>query len=266
MAIVLLDNFLFWLLNIHPAVSIFLISLLVSILITFSIKLFTDQRLMKDLRNEMNELQKELKALKNNPKQMSKINSRFMETNMKYMSHSMRPTLFTFIPLILVFGWLNSHLGYAPILPNERFTISAHFEKGIQGILSLKPPVGVNVESNLDQDIINDQASWSMSAKEGEYLFNISFKNKTYSKDVIIGTDKLYAPVEKGFKKNVLFFSSPEENGLNKITVSNKQILIFSDVPVLKDIPWVSTWTWFGGYILFSLIFSMAFRKMFNVY
>jgi uncharacterized membrane protein (DUF106 family) len=266
MAIAFLNSIIGWLLGIHPALSILIISFVVSVITTVSIKLFTDQGLMKDLRNEMNELQKELKELKNNPKKMTKINERFMETNMKYMSHSMRPTLFTFIPLILVFSWMNSSLGYSPIMPGERFTVAAHFEKGTQGELYMDYPSSITQESKASQEIINDMASWSMTAKEGKYLLNISFMNKTYQKDLIVSSSNEYAPVEKDFKKSFILFSSPGENGLNKITLSNKKILIFADVPIIKDIPWISTWTWFGGYILFSLIFSMAFRKMFSIY
>jgi hypothetical protein len=197
---------------------------------------------------------------------MAKINERFMETNMKYMSHSMRPTLFTFIPLILVFSWMNSSLGYASIMPGEKFTLTAQFEKGTQGEITLAYPQGITSDGKATQDIVNDAAIWSMTAKEGNYLLNVSFKNKTYAKDLIVTANKTYAPVDKDLKKHFLFFSSPGENGLNKLSLSNKKILIFADVPIIKDIPWISTWTWFGGYILFSLIFSMSFRKVFKIY
>lgn len=261
-----LDFFLGWLLNMHPALAVLVISLILSVIITLSLKLFTDQNLMKDLRNEMNELQKELKELKNNPKRMAKINERFMETNSKYMMQSFRPTLFTFLPLILVFGWLSSNMGYSPLFPDQRFTATLYFEKGTEGSVLLNTPKGIILEGNQLQQIINDQVSWAMKAEEGNYNLTFSFMNKTYVKDVLITTEKTYAPVEKDLKKHFLFFSSPGENGLNKIELSNKKTIIFADVPIMKSIPWVNTWSWFGGYIFFSIVFSMLLRKVFKIY
>jgi hypothetical protein len=153
-----------------------------------------------------------------------------------------------------------------PIMPGERFTVTADFESGTSGEITLMQPENVKVETNLKQQIVNSQASWSMTAEAGKYLLNLSFMDKIYSITTLVTKERTYAPVVKDFKKHFLFFSSPNENGLNQITLSNKKILIFSDVPIIKDLPWINTWTWFGGYILFSLIFSMSLRKVFKVY
>lgn len=122
-----LDPVLGWILYLDPALGILIISLLVSVIINLSIKFLTNQSLMRELKDEMKELQKQMKSLKNNPNKLSKANSRFMETNMKYMSHSMRPTLFTFLPIIVVFGWLNSHIAYYPLAPETPFEVQAFF-------------------------------------------------------------------------------------------------------------------------------------------
>ncbi|MBT4858632.1 DUF106 domain-containing protein [archaeon] len=262
-----LDVLLGWVLYLHPALGIMVISLIVSLIITLAIRVFTDQSLMKDLRAELKELQAEMKELKNNPKKMSKINDRFMETNMKYMSQSMRPTLFTFIPIILVFGWLQAHIAYYPILPEEPFRLSAEFIDEARGKVSLILPEGLTLlEGDLDKEILHKEVEWVLSGGTGEYEVELLYQDKAYKKDILITNQSTYAQPEKSFKKKVLFFSSNDQHGLNFIRLSNDKILPFIDVPVIKDIPWVGSWGWFGTYFLFSLFFSMSLRKLFKIH
>lgn len=58
-------------------------------------------------------MQKELKELKDNPEKFMEAQKMMMEKNMQYMKHSMKPTLITFVPLILIFGWLRLRFGDA---------------------------------------------------------------------------------------------------------------------------------------------------------
>jgi len=106
---------------------IVIMSFLITFLITLIYKFTTNQSLMKDLKNEMKELQKEMKELKSEPQKMMAVQKKAMQSNMKYMSHSMRSMLFTFIPIILIFGWMNANLAYEPIVPNQEFTTSVLF-------------------------------------------------------------------------------------------------------------------------------------------
>ena len=64
------DTLLGWTLSFHPALSILILSLIVSIIITLAIKFFTDQRLMKDLKEELKELQRQMKELKKQLEEM----------------------------------------------------------------------------------------------------------------------------------------------------------------------------------------------------
>jgi len=262
-----MDTLLGWVLYLHPALGILIIALLVSLIVTFAIKLFTNQTLMKDLRNEMKELQKEMKDLKNNPKKMAKINDRFMETNMKYMSQSMRPTFFTFIPIILVFGWLNAHIGYYPLMPNEPFKLAAEFTEDARGNVVIGLPEGLELlEGNEEKEILHKEVEWILQGDPGYYEVNLMYNDQDYKKNVIVTDERTYATVEKSFRKKMLFFSSDDKNGLNFIRLSNEKIIPFSDVPVLKDIPWIGGWGWFGVYFLFSLFFSMGLRRVLKIH
>jgi uncharacterized membrane protein (DUF106 family) len=264
-----LDPVLGWLLYLHPAIAILLISLLVSAIITLALKFLTNQSLMKDMKQELKELQKQMKELRNNPNKLAKINSRFMETNMKYMSHSLRPTLYTFIPIILVFGWLNSHLGYYPLLPEEPFEVRAAFDKDevdpLQHV-TLELPDSLTAVDGPRYLPRNHEVLWVVKGAQGEHTLSVSYKEGNYPMKLLITTERAYEPVEKSFRSHFLFFSSPNEDGLDKITLGNRKVIPFEDVPVLQSIPWVSTWSWFGVYIVFSIAFSMLLRRVFNVY
>lgn len=263
----LFDVLLGWILLLHPAIGILLVSLLISVITTFAIKIFSDQSLMKDLKQELKDLQKKMRELKNNPKKMAKINEKVMETNAKYMSHSMRPTLFTIIPILLIFGWLNSHIGYYPLWPGQPFELTAEFEEDAYGNVSLVLPEGIELsEGTAEKEILRKEVSWLLTGEEGEYSIGVRLTNATYEKQVLVTTERKYAPVEKNYRNRFLFFSSANEDKLNEVRLSNKEVKPFEDVPVLKTIPLLKNFNWFWTYFLFSIIFSMSFRRIFNIY
>ncbi len=262
-----MDPILGWVLALHPALGLLIISLLISIITTLAIKFLTNQTLMRDLRNELKELQKEMKELRNNPKKMAKINEKVMETNSKYMAHSMRPTFFTLIPILLIFGWLSTHIGYYPIMPGENFELTAVFEDDTEGEITIIVPEGMDlVEGEPTREILRNKLSWILTGEEGDYIVELNFNDKIYEKRVLITEEKEYAPVEKSFRKRFLFFSSKEENGLNSIILSNEEVKPFEDVPIIKYIPIISNFNWFWTYFIFSLAFSMGLRRILNIY
>jgi hypothetical protein len=195
-----------------------------------------------------------MKKLRDKPEKMAKINSQVMETNMKYMTHSMRPTLFTFLPLIIIFGWLGSHLAYYPLQPNTVFDITAQF-KNPEGTATLTVPEELTIMDEAQKQIITEEVDWKVQGPEGEFTVQLEHAGNTFEKQVIISSQRQYAPVEKTYKDN-----------LEKITLSNEKIRPFSDVPLLKNIPWLNTWSWLGAYLLFSIVFSMSWRRVLKIY
>ena len=94
------------LINWSPLAGLLIVSFLLTLLISLSYKFLTDQKIMKEHKDEITTLQKEMKALKEDPKQMMDKQKILMEKNLKMMKHNFKPMLFTFIPLIIIFGWL----------------------------------------------------------------------------------------------------------------------------------------------------------------
>ena len=115
------------LLNLPTLLAVIILSFLISLIITVVYKFTTDQNLMKQLKEEMKEFQKEIKELRKEPEKAMQVQKRSMQTNMKYMMHSMRSTLFSIIPIIIIFNWMNANFAYDPVLPGQDFTTSVYF-------------------------------------------------------------------------------------------------------------------------------------------
>ncbi len=174
-----------------------IMAFLITFLITVIYKFTTNQNLMKELKDEMKELQKEMKELKSEPKKMMEVQKKSMQTNMKYMSHSMRSMLFTFIPIILIFGWMNAHLAYEPILPGQEFTTSVLFYNDVKGNVELVIPGGISSDGALSKTISDGEIKWVLKGEEGEYLLEYNVDGKSYTKELLITKEQSYAKTIK---------------------------------------------------------------------
>ncbi len=247
-----LDPILRPLLELNILSIVFIISTIITVLITVIYKLTTNQNLMKELKDEMKEFQKEMKELKEDPKKMMEVQKKSMQTNMKYMSHSMRSTLITFIPIILIFGWMNANIAYEPIKANEEFTIDAIFEKNTVGSIEIVVPAGITLLGDAEKEIQDNKATWTVKGEKGNYIDDSSlefkFNNEIEYKNVIITNEQEFAPVIKKIS----------DSKLRTIQINNKPM------KVLNLFGWKIGWL--GAYIIFSIVLSMALRKMLKVY
>jgi len=95
--------------NLPDPLNLFIISFILTALITLAYKYLTNQTKMKELKAEMKETQKKMKDMKDEPGKMMSMQKDAMKKNMEYMKHSMKPMLFTFVPIIIIFGWLRNY-------------------------------------------------------------------------------------------------------------------------------------------------------------
>ena len=206
---------------------------------------------MKRLKEEMKEFQKEMKELKQHPEKMMEVQKKAMQSNMKYMMQSMKSTLYTFIPIILIFGWMNANVAYEPLRPNTGFTVDAFFANGISGVAKVNAPTGIEVIGNASQPIVEGKAEWVLKGKEGEYAgenaLSIELNGKTTYKSLTITTKQKYAPITEKYKGDVTI-----------INVGNKPMKVLN----------LGFWNmgWLGAYIVFSIVLSILIRKLFKVY
>ena len=228
--------------------AVLIISFVVSIIIVLAYKFFTDQTEMKSLKDQIKGFQKQIKENKKNPEKVMKIQKQSMDINMKYMMKSMKPTLFTFLPIIIIFGWLNAHLGFAPIEPGMPFTTSVVLQDGVGGTMTIEVPQGVEIIGNATQPITGNAVTWEIKGSEGEHLLAYKFNEQEYTKDVLITDEYEYAPISQDVNSATV----------KSIRVNNEKLI------VLNLFGWKLGWL--GTYIILSLIFSMSLRKLLKIY
>lgn len=245
-----MDPVLSPLLNIPILWAIVIISLVISVLVTVIYKYTTDQNLMKRLKTEMKELQAEIKSLKDKPQEAMKVQQKAMETNMKYMMQSFKSTLFTIVPVILIFGWFNANLAFEPISPGEEFTVTALMGKDISGNVGLTVPEGVKIVGEAEKEIVDGVVTWTLSGEEeGDYVLEFRYNNEVEQKDLKIDSQRYAEAIEK------------YKSAFKTITINYEKVHPFGSFSIFGWNP-----GWLGTYIIFSIIFSMTLRKLLKVY
>ena len=145
----------------------------------------------------MKELQKEMKELKKEPEKAMQVQKQVMQTNMRYMKQSFRSMFYTFIPIILIFGWMNANLAYEPILPGQEFTTTVILDEDFQGSVELSVPEGITINGDAKKEVEDGIAKWVLSADEGEYLLEYILDGKKYNKEVLISETRYKEPIKR---------------------------------------------------------------------
>ena len=248
-----MDPILRPLLVLPDVVFLMVIAIFFAVITNVAYKFLTNQNLMKDLKAEMKEFQKEIKELKDNPAKAMAVQKKSMATNMKYMQHSMRPMLFTMLPILLIFGWLNAHMAYNPLLPGDDFSIQVEIPTSISGSIGLStyPSDTISIIGPADKELLGQKyLSWILNPKEeGTYLLEFDINGETVQKEVIISS-------EKGTFSKVV--EVPKSPSVKKIVLSNekKKITIFNGFRM--------GWIWI--YIILLTVFNMGLKKILKVY
>ncbi len=242
----LLDPVFNPLLTLGPFWALVIMALVISLIIIIIYKYTTDQNLMKQLKGELKELQKEMKDLKGQPEKSMEVQKRAMQTNMKYMMQSMKSTLFSFIPIIILFGWLQAHLAFVPILPGEEFTVTAIFDGTANLTAKIIVPSQVQVIGDIEKLPVNSKADWTLKGEAGKYTVGVEYNGRSYMKNLLINT-RFYEKPDQYYKSE-----------LKSIRINN------SPLKVLNIFGWKLGWL--GTYIILSIVFSLILRKLMKVY
>lgn len=224
-----------------------LLSFVVSLIIIIITKYTTDQALMKRLKDDIKEYQRQIKESKSEPAKAMELQKKAMQLNMQYMMHSLRPTLITFIPIILIFGWMSTNFAYESIKPNQQFSVTVFFEKNTNGEAQLIVPEEVTLVDDKAKKIENDRATWALKGKEGEHIMEFVYNGERQQKSILItNNDRYIEPVKKtnGVIKSIQIDYKPKK--------------------ILNLFGW--NLGWLGTYIIFSIVFTMGLRKVMKVY
>ena len=96
-----------------PFGAVLLISLIITLITTLAYKYFTNQQKLKVLKEEMDSLRTQMKESKNDTQKMMEIQKQSFQKSMEQMKHAIKPMLITFLPIIILFTWLQTT--YAPV-------------------------------------------------------------------------------------------------------------------------------------------------------
>ena len=237
------------LLNWNPALGIIVIAGLITILITLAYKYLTDQDKMKHLKGRQKEFQQEMKSHKDNPEKMMAVQKEAMKVNMEYMKHSMKPTLFTMLPILLIFGWMSGTLAYDPITVGESFTITAKFAEGVSGQAQLVLDAESEFSSSeMTQTITDSKATWRVkSSAPGERIYKVDTGSASEEIIVLVTEGQINSgEVEVKFA----------ESDISKISVGYNKLTPLGNFSIFGWKP-----GWLALYIVVSLVLSLSLRK-----
>jgi uncharacterized membrane protein (DUF106 family) len=206
---------------------------------------------MKQIKGDLKKYQKEMRETKDTKKLME-IQKKALDLNMTYMKSSFKSTLYTFIPIIIIFAWLNMHIAYNPILPNTNFTVTAQFADGAKGNISLSATPELTTLNGATQEIVDNKAVWNLKGDAGEYKLTVDYNTEEYTHNVLITTDNTYLVPQELIK----------DSKLKTITNGNKAVQPFGDNFNLFG--WHPGWL--ATYIILSVGLSALFRKLLDVY
>ena len=88
-----------------PLISILLYSFIITLVMTWLYKRFSDQEAIKSAKEKTKSLQEQIKNEKDQTK-IIQLQKDMLELSMEQMRHGMKPMLITFIPLIAAFAGL----------------------------------------------------------------------------------------------------------------------------------------------------------------
>ena len=263
-----LDFILGSLLNFGYLIFLLIMSFLISLGIMLLTKYATNQKLMKELKDSMKSYQDQIKQHKSNPSKALELQKKAMELNLEYMRHGLKTTLYSFIPIIIMLGWIGSNVGYMPIKSGEQFNVTIQFNKNFNGNAAIDVPAGIELQSGDNVTVNNGRASWSLkSEKEGDYELIFNIDHETLSKNVLITNELKHSPVVKR-KKGLMDFIYGSREGYLDSNSSAEQIILGNNPTKPLNKLGIFGWHpgWLGVYIISSIVFTMILRKVLKVY
>ena len=250
-----LDPVLGPVLRLHPFLTTFILAFILTLMVTLVYKFTTDQKKMKKLKEDLKDMQTKIRELaKKDPEKAMKVQGDAMSKNLEYMKNSFRSTLFTMLPVILIFAWMSANIAYYPIAPGQEFTVSAYFAQGHGPEATISSIPDLKIIGNATQLIAYDEkegaelAKWRLKGNAGEYKLTVQYSGETYDQRVLITPERKYLAPEQVIKNSKL----------QKIVVGNDKVYPFT-IFGLK-------FNWFWAYLVMSVILSITMRKLMKVY
>lgn len=220
---------------------IIIISLIIALVSTLAYKYTTDQKKLKRVKEDIKKLREKQKKHVDNQKKFMAIQKEMMTKNTDLMKESFKPMIYTMIPLIIVLSWMAGNLAFEPINPMQTFQVIAELNQPEEIRLDLPEQIEL---------ISRNEDTWSLRAKEpGNYQLVFIGETFTETKNILITNSKNYLNPIQNYNSN-----------LKTVTVNHNEVKPFGEAQIFGWKP-----GWLGTYIIFSIIFSIALRKLLRV-
>lgn len=95
-----------WAIALGTPYNLMIITFVITLFITLVYKFATNQERLKKLREEIKLIQDEVKTLKEEPMKAMEKQKQLGPLMIEQFRHSFKPMLITFLPIVLIFGWL----------------------------------------------------------------------------------------------------------------------------------------------------------------
>ncbi len=103
--------------GIPPVLLVLIVAVALSFTSMLVTKYFTDQAMMRQIRDDVKKYQEQIKASKDNPQKVMELQNKIMGLNSKLLPQSFKPMLITIIPFILIFNLLYKVFNNSIIIP-----------------------------------------------------------------------------------------------------------------------------------------------------
>jgi len=155
-------------------IVVFLISVVLSFVLSLIYKIFTNQEKIKEMKEKMDELKKKLnESQKNkNQKDMTKYQNEMLQMSSEQMRMNMKPMIITFLVVIPVFIWL---------FPTLYGSINIEMNDSLQGTLkydNMEKSISIIQENPLVISIDGDEKSKNDDIMLGDREFRIQGYDK----------------------------------------------------------------------------------------
>lgn len=241
----ILDPVLGWSLNLPLWLAILILSFLVSLVITVVYRFATDQKEMKRLKEKTKKFQKEMREHRDDPKKLAKIQKEAMSVNMSYMGKSLKPTLYTMIPLLFVFLWMNNAFALEMVAPEEPVVVTAYLE--VPDRVTIE--TSLSVVGELTKETVERQVSWRVSGPAGEHPVAFVSSDGERASHVVVIDGRPHTSVVD------------QQAPFRRTEVGYVKATPFGDVSLFGYNP-----GWLFTYILFSIVFSIGLRKLMKIH
>ena len=237
-----------WMLNVPPILALLVLATFLALVSTLLQKYLTDQAKMRRLKEDIKKYQEQVKKLRSEPGKAMKVQQKMMPVQLELMKESFKPLLYSLIPFLLIFFWLGSHFAYYSLTPNTPFVVSATVAEGVTGTAVLTGSEGIHIEYP-EQQINSSIARWMVSGPAGEHTINVTFSGATFTRQVLITTERKYEPPQ-----------TPLPGVITSFDVENKKLTPLGEFTMFG---WKPGWIFY--YILFSIPLSLLLKKWLNV-